>query len=207
MQNYRNELNEEQRQLKIERAAQAYAKFMNEVLPGWENDPNSQVTPHRVAKMYVNELFAGLYGPEPKITTFENVDTYTGVVFQGGIEVKSLCSHHHMPFKGRAYVAYIPNEKGQIVGLSKLNRIVEFFSRRPQVQENLTMQIHDYVNEVIGDNTGVAVMIEAEHLCVSHRGIRQDSEMRTAKLSGVFIDDNSLSREEFYNFVNNCKKS
>lgn len=207
MQNYRNELNEEQRQLKIERAAQAYAKFMNEVLPGWENDPNSQVTPHRVAKMYVNELFAGLYGADLKITTFENVDAYTGVVFQGGIEVKSLCSHHHMPFKGRAYVAYIPNEKGQIVGLSKLNRIVEFFSRRPQVQENLTMQIHDYVNEVIGDNTGVAVMIEAEHLCVSHRGIRQDSEMRTAKLSGVFIDDNSLSREEFYNFVNNCKKS
>lgn len=207
MQDYRKELNESQREEKIKRAAEAYARFMDEILPGWEEDPNSKDTPRRVAKMYVNELLAGFYGKEPHITTFTNVDQYTGVVFQGGIEVKSLCSHHHMPFKGRAYVAYIPSEEGQIIGLSKLNRVVEFFSRRPQVQENLTMQIHDYIDKVLGHNEGVAVMIEAEHLCVSHRGIRQNSEMKTAKLSGVFIDDKSLSRDEFYNFIANSKKS
>lgn len=201
MKDYRKELTDQEREQKINDATIAYARFMDHILPGWDNDPNSQDTPHRVAKMYINELYSGLYSPEPKITVFENIDTYDGIVFQGDIEVKSQCSHHHMPFFGKAYVAYIPGKSNKIIGLSKLNRIVEFFSRRPQVQENLTMQIHDFLNNILVDSPGVAVMIKAKHTCVSHRGIRQDSVMKTSKLSGVFLEKSNDVRDEFYKFV------
>lgn len=190
---------------KLKEAEDAYSKFMDVILPKWKKDPNAVDTPRRVAKMFLKELYIGLYGDAPKITVFDNVDKYTGIVFQGNIEVKSQCSHHHMPFFGKAYVAYIPSETGKIIGLSKLNRVVEYFSRRPQVQENLTMQIHDYLNEVLGDNLGVAVYIEAQHTCVSHRGIGQDSTMKTAKLSKSFMDEPS-AREEFYNYIRDLKK-
>jgi len=183
----------------------AYAKFMDVVLPGWHEDPNSRETPGRVAKMFVNELWAGLYQPEPKITVFENVDAYDGMVFQGNIEVRSQCSHHHMPFFGKAHVAYVPGASNRIIGLSKLNRIVNYFSRRPQVQENLTMQIHNYLEEILGDARGIAVVVEASHTCVSHRGIGQDSTMKTAKLSGVFIEKENDARSEFYQFIANLK--
>ena len=203
--NHRKELTEKERSRKIERAKIAYSKFMDEVLPGWETDPNSKDTPHRVAKMFINELWSGLYGPQPKITVFDNVNVYDGMVFQGNIEVKSQCSHHHMVFFGKAHIAYIPGPSNKIIGLSKLNRIVDFFSRRPQVQENLTMQIHKYLEEIFVDSLGVAVMIEAKHTCVSHRGIGQDSTMKTSKLSGVFLDNNDRSRDEFYSFILNLK--
>lgn len=201
MKDYRKELTDQEREQKINDATVAYARFMDHILPEWSNDPNSKDTPYRVAKMYINELYSGLYSPEPKITVFENIDTYDGIVFQGDIEVKSQCSHHHMPFFGKAYVAYIPGKSNKIIGLSKLNRIVEFFSRRPQVQENLTMQIHDFLNNILVDSPGVAVMIKAKHTCVSHRGIRQSSVMKTSKLSGVFLEKSNDVRDEFYKFV------
>lgn len=191
---------------KLIAAEQAYAKFMDVVLPNWREDPNSKDTPKRVAKMFLQDLWKGLYSEEPVITVFENCEVYDGIVFQGNIEVKSQCSHHHMPFWGKAYVAYIPGESNRIIGLSKLNRIVEYFSRRPQVQENLTMQIHNFLQEILQDSKGVAVLIEAQHTCVSHRGIRQDSTMKTSKLSGVFLDNTDKSREEFYHFINDLKK-
>lgn len=186
-------------------AEMAYGRFMDVVLPGWWKDPNSADTPKRVAKMFINELWVGLNNPEPKITVFENVDAYDGMVFQGNIEVKSQCSHHHMPFFGKAHVAYVPGPSNRIIGLSKLNRIVEYFSRRPQVQENLTMQIHNYLEKLFGDARGIAVVIEANHTCVSHRGIGQDSTMKTAKLSGVFIEKDNDARSEFYQFISNLK--
>jgi len=191
---------------KLIAAEQAYAKFMDVVLPNWREDPNSKDTPKRVAKMFLQDLWKGLYSEEPVITVFENCEVYDGIVFQGNIEVKSQCSHHHMPFWGKAYVAYIPGSSNRIIGLSKLNRIVEYFSRRPQVQENLTMQIHNFLQEILQDSKGIAVLIEAQHTCVSHRGIRQDSTMKTSKLSGVFLDNTDKSREEFYHFINDLKK-
>lgn len=206
MKNHRKELTEKERSSKIAKAGKAYAKFMDEILPGWGTDPNSKETPHRVAKMFVNELYAGLFSNEPKITVFENVDIYDGMVFQGDIEVRSQCSHHHMPFYGKAHIAYIPGKSNKIIGLSKLNRIVDFFSRRPQVQENLSMQIHNYLESLLGDSLGIAVVIEAKHTCVSHRGIGQNSTMKTSKLSGVFIDQTNKSRDEFYHFIDNLKK-
>jgi GTP cyclohydrolase I len=199
-------MNQDEKNQVIDKAEEAYGKFMDAILPNWREDPNSKETPKRVAKMFVNELWAGLFGELPKITVFENTETYDGMVFQGNIEVKSQCSHHHMPFFGVAHVAYIPGPSNKIIGLSKLNRVVEYYSRRPQVQENLTMQIHDFLSEIFGDALGIAVVIEAQHTCVSHRGIRQTSIMKTSKLSGMFFENNVGTREEFYNFINQLKK-
>ena len=112
-----------------------------------------------------------------------------------------LFDNHHAAFTGVAHVAYIPSKHGKVIGLSKLNRIVDWFSRRPQVQENLTMQIHQYIDQVCLKNNGVAVMIEAKHTCCSNRGIKHDSTMRTARMSGAFLDNNDNSRSEFYKFI------
>lgn len=199
-------LSAEQKEKMIEEAAYHYGKFLTSLKHDWANDPNASDTPRRVAKSFVNDLISGCYSAAPKITTFDNTDNYDGMVFQGNIDVKAICAHHHLPFVGKAHVAYIPTPDSQVIGLSKLNRIVEYFGRRPQIQENLTMQIHDFINETCKGNMGVAVMIEANHQCACLRGVKHDSTMMTSKLSGVFMDNANLSRQEFYNFVNNLKK-
>lgn len=187
---------EEKKELILEIAHQ-YEKVLDAMKMDWRNDPNSSDTPMRFAKAWVNDIAAGCYTEPPKITAFSNIDGYDGIVFQGEIQVTSLCSHHHAPFLGKAYVAYIPSVKGKVIGLSKLNRVVDFYSRRPQVQENLTMQIHKHIDEVCEQNLGVAVLIEAKHTCCSSRGIKHDSTMKTVKLSGEFYND-PKTREEFF---------
>ena len=194
-------LTQEEKQKMIEDAAEHYGRYMDALKIDWRNDPNSSDTPMRVAKAFVNDLAEGCYNEGPKITAFDNLDNYNGMVFQGSITVNSFCSHHHLPFTGVAHTAYIPSEEGKIIGLSKLNRIVEFYSRRPQVQENLTMQIHDHINKVCTDNLGVAVMVSANHMCACVRGVKHDATMKTSKLSGVFMDNNNLARQEFYDFI------
>jgi GTP cyclohydrolase IA len=185
----------------ISRGAQAYEKYLDALGFDWRNDPNSDNTPYRVAKAFVTDLAMGCYTEPPKVTAFDNVDGYDGMVCQNNIKVVSMCSHHHAPFMGVAHVAYIPSKTGKVIGLSKLNRIVDWFARRPQVQENLTMQIHQYIDLVCEKNKGVAVLIEANHTCCSNRGIKHDSTMRTARMSGSFLDDKDQSRAEFYKFV------
>ena len=195
----------EQEKLKIiEEAAVHYGNYMTALGFNWREDPNSSDTPIRVAKAFVNDLASGVYSKSPKITAFDNIDGYDGVVFQGNITVHSFCSHHHLPFIGKAHVAYIPTPDGKVIGLSKLNRIVEFYARRPQVQENLTMQIHDHIDEECTDNIGVATMIEANHMCACVRGVKHDATMKTAKLSNVFKNKDRV-REEFYNFIRDLK--
>lgn len=186
-------------------AEEAFGKFLTALGYDWENDPNMVKTPYRVAKMYVKEVTSGAYNEPPVIAVFPNDNKYDGIVFEGNIKVHSLCSHHFEPFVGRAYVAYIPNEDGNILGLSKLNRIVHWFAKRPQLQENLTKQIHDYLNEILGPNQGVAVYIEAEHMCVKLRGTEDDSTTCTAFLSGYFKDNSLRTRDEFYKMVENAK--
>lgn len=195
-------LTEEEKLLMIDDAAKHYAAFIKALrFENFEQDPNMADTPKRVAKAFVEDLYQGCYSAPPKITAFDNVDGYDGIVFQGNIQLNSICSHHALPFVGKAHVAYIPSEKGKVIGLSKLNRIVEYFARRPQVQENLTMQIHNYINEVTNfSNKGVAVMIEANHMCACVRGVRHDSTMMTSKMSGAFLND-PAARNEFYRFV------
>lgn len=185
----------------VAKGTTAYEAYLDALGFDWRNDPNSQDTPNRVAKAFVTDLAMGCYTPPPKVTAFDNVDGYDGIVCQNNIKLVSMCSHHHAPFMGYAHVAYIPSKTGKVIGLSKLNRIVDWFSRRPQVQENLTMQIHQYIDKVCEKNKGVAVLIEANHTCCSNRGIKHDSTMRTARMSGAFLDDTDNSRSEFYKFV------
>ena len=199
------ELSDQEKEELLKNAEQKYGAFLTSLNFDWEGDPNMNETPRRVAKMWVKEISTGCYSSPPKITSFDNVNNYDGIVFEGNIDVKSLCSHHNYPFFGKAYIAYIPNKDGKIIGLSKLNRVVEFFSRRPQVQENLVMQIHDYLHDLIPDNNGIAVLIKATHTCVVLRGINHDSEMITSKLSGAFRDD-PMAHTEFMDFVNKSMK-
>jgi|TARA_R110002012_G_scaffold310_4_gene1190 GTP cyclohydrolase I len=198
-------LTEEEKLKVIEDAAAAYEKYLDALRIDWRNDPNSSNTPNRVAKAFVNDLAAGCYNDLPNVTAFPS-DGYDGMVFQGGIPVKSFCSHHHLPFSGRAHVAYIPSKDGKVIGLSKLNRIVEHYGRRPQIQEGLTMQIHKAIDEICEGNKGVAVMISATHTCACLRGIKHDGcEMKTSRLSEDFLGD-IATRSEFYQFVSDWKK-
>lgn len=196
-------LSEREKNKIINKAAKHYAKYMDVLLPGWQNDVNSKDTPLRVAKAFVEDIASGLYKAPPRITAFDNIEKYSGIVLQSNIVVSSLCSHHHGSILGLAHVAYIPGDK--IIGLSKLNRIVSHLAQSPQVQENLTQQIHDTVNEICKGNGGVAVVIKAKHNCVSQRGIRHDSDMSTAVLSGGFQNEDRV-REEFYKLVEYANK-
>jgi len=197
---------EEERQSIINNAAKAYEAYLDALGFDWRNDPNSDNTPMRVAKAFVNDMAVGCYSEPPKVTSFPS-DGYDGIVFQGGIPIKSLCSHHHLPFTGRAHVAYIPSLEGRVIGLSKLNRIVEYYARRPQIQEGLTMQIQKAISHVCEKNAGVAVLVSATHTCACLRGVKHDGcAMKTSKLSGSFYDDEK-TRSEFYHFVDSWNRS
>ena len=198
--NVNGPLNEAEKKLMIEKAAVKFGEFLEALGCDWKNDPNSKETPTRVAKAYVNDLWAGRYNSFPKITTFPNFE-YDGIIFEGNIPVISMCSHHHQTIMGKAHIAYIPQMNQEIIGLSKLNRIVEHYARRGAIQENLTVRIHDAISKIVSSSRGVAVMIEASHNCVQCRGIgHQGTNMKTSKLTGEFIDSNK-TRNEFYEFI------
>lgn len=197
-------LTKKEQEQTIKDVEKAYEKVMDALKIDWKKDPNSKDTPRRVAKSLVLELFSGRFEQEPKVTQFPN-DGYTGIVFQGNIDVVSCCSHHHNPFVGKAYVAYIPKSNGKVIGLSKINRIVEWYSRRPQIQESLTQQIFEKFKTLI-DNDGVAVLVEAKHMCCSSRGVKHDSTMKTALVSGLFLKNQDGCKDEFYKFVEQLKK-
>jgi GTP cyclohydrolase IA len=158
------------------------------------NDDSLHGTPRRLAKMYVQEIFWGLNpAKEPAVSLFDNQYDYQRMLIEKNITVKSLCEHHFMPIEGRAHVAYMSS--GKVIGLSKLNRIVDYYSRRPQVQERLTRQIHQALTKIL-DTPDVMVVIDARHMCVSHRGIQHDhSSTITFEYSGSF--ENPQTRAEF----------
>ena len=163
------------------------------------SDDSLAETPKRISKMYVDELYAGLdYENFPKITTIENKMEYDTMLLERHIAVKSTCEHHFVAFMGEAFVAYIPNEK--VIGLSKINRIVEFFSRRPQVQERLTEQIFHTLCYLL-ETENVAVVIKAAHFCVKLRGVEDvNSDTITSRLGGAFLEKEKL-RDEFYQAI------
>ena len=163
-----------------------------------EDDSLSE-TPKRIAKMYLNEIFWGLdYNNFPKITTIENKMQYESMLLERRIKVSSTCEHHFIPMMGEAFIAYIPDKK--VIGLSKINRIVEFFSRRPQVQERLTEQIFYTLCNIL-ETDNVAVLIKAEHTCVKLRGVEDvNSDTITSRLGGHFLEGSAL-RNEFYQSI------
>jgi GTP cyclohydrolase IA len=157
-------------------------------------DDSLKDTPLRVAKMYVNETFSGLLPEnEPAITLFENKYGYTDMLIERDIPVYSCCEHHFVPIIGKAHIGYISS--GKVIGLSKLNRVVHYFSRRPQVQERLTVQVAEYLKKALGTEN-VAVVINAEHLCVASRGVRDTGASTiTSSYHGQFL--NNDTRNEF----------
>jgi GTP cyclohydrolase I len=188
----------EQIESMIDEASIHYGNFLKAVGFDFTADKQTENTPRRVAKAWLKDLIIGSVSDEPNITTFPNDENYTGLVIQSGIPITSMCAHHNLAFTGFATVAYIPGEK--VIGLSKLNRIVEWFSRRPQMQESLTQQVHDYISDKM-ECDSVAVSVACKHTCCSHRGIKHPSTMTTNKFSGVFMEPSNMIRDEFLSAI------
>lgn len=162
------------------------------------SDDSLKGTPKRVAKMYIKELFKGLDpANKPSMSTFENKYQYNQMLVEKNITVYSNCEHHFLPIVGKAHVAYIPN--GRVIGLSKINRIVDYFARRPQVQERLAIQVLNELKTALGTED-VAVYVDAEHLCVNSRGVQdQTSSTVTVEYSGKFKEEET--RKEFLTYI------
>jgi len=164
-------LTDEEKQQMIEEATEHFGNFLTALKCDWKNDPNSADTPRRVAKAYVNDLWAGRYNGFTDITSFPS-DGYDGVIIERNIQLTSMCSHHHQTIRGVVHIGYIAGAEGRVIGLSKLNRIVEHFGRRGAIQEQLTAAIHQAVNKVCEGNLGVIVTVVATHNCVSCLNIK-----------------------------------
>jgi GTP cyclohydrolase I len=185
----------------VENATEAYGKFLDALGCDWRNDPNSSDTPRRVAKAYVFDLWKGRYEPMSEITSFPS-DGYQGIVLEKDIPLISQCSHHHQTIMGVVHIAYIPGPEGNVVGLSKLNRIVDHFGRRGAIQEQLTMAIHNAIDKICEGNVGVMVMVKATHNCVSCRGVKhQGASMMTSEVSGVFADHTKTAKMEVLEMI------
>lgn len=183
---------------KIESIQEDFKKIMTTL--GLDlTDDSLKSTPKRVAKMFVNEIFGGLRPDKmPKMSTFENKYKYNQMLVEKNIVVYSTCEHHFLPIVGKAHIGYISS--GRVIGLSKMNRIVDYFSKRPQVQERLTMQIVRAMQDAL-QTENVACVIDAKHLCVNSRGIKDiDSSTITAELGGIFGTDPN-TRREFLHYI------
>lgn len=165
-------------------------------------DDSLQGTPHRVAKMFIQEIFSGLNpANKPKISVFDNSYNYDKMLVEANISFNSTCEHHFLPIVGKAHIGYVSS--GKVIGLSKLNRIVDYYSRRPQVQERLIMQIFNELKTVL-ETDNVIVVMEATHLCVSSRGIKDESSYTsTIQYGGVFNEKEN--RNDFFNLINQPK--
>jgi len=194
-------LTDEEKQAMIEEATIHYGRFLDALKCDWRNDPNSMETPKRVSKAYVKDLWRGRYEDLSDVTSFPS-DGYRGIVLEKDIPVVSQCSHHHQTILGKAHIAYIPGAEGRVVGLSKINRIVEHFSRRGAIQEQLTMAIHKALNKVLINTDGVMVVMVASHQCVSCRGVKhQGASMVTSETSGVFADHKKTAKAEVMELI------
>lgn len=161
-------------------------------------DDSLKGTPHRVAKMFIQEIFSGLNPRnKPKISVFENSYHYDKMLVEANISFNSTCEHHFLPIIGKAHIGYVSS--GKVIGLSKLNRIVDYYSRRPQVQERLIMQIFNELKTVL-ETDNVIVVMEAKHLCVSSRGIKDESSFTsTIQYGGIFNEKEN--RNDFFNLA------
>ncbi len=181
---------------KIELIEKNFAHIMN-ILGLDLSDDSLKGTPKRVAKMFVKELFAGLKPCKKTHSTFENKYNYDEMLVEKNIAIYSTCEHHFLPIIGRAHVAYI--SKGRVIGLSKINRIVDYYAKRPQVQERLTIQIVRKLQQVL-DTQDVACVIDAKHLCVNSRGIKDvESSTLTTEFGGKFNEKNT--RKELLDYI------
>lgn len=192
-------LSPEEREIMIKRLEQKFIEVM-EILRISRRDPNCTKTPYRLAKMLVNELFIGRYQEPPKSTVFPNRKKVNELIISKGITVMSVCSHHWQPISGDCAIGYIPNK--YVLGISKLSRIVDWFSRRGQIQEELGEQIADYIENLIKPKA-LGVVIRARHYCMIARGVKgneDNSLMITSVMRGYLLTDLNL-RNEFLNLI------
>jgi GTP cyclohydrolase IA len=194
-------LAEAEREAMIAAAAHKLEELFDILRIDHRNDHNTRETPQRVAKMYVEELLEGRFTAPPKITEFDNAQGYDQLIVTGPIELRSMCAHHLMPIYGAAYIGILPAADGRIIGLSKYDRIVEYFASRLQIQEELVKQIGHYIMDMTSPR-GLAVRISAVHMCKTQRGVRAShrSRMVNTYYWGDMAQDAELKRE----FLQEC---
>jgi len=182
--------------------ADAFQDVLEALVINTTDDHNSYATARRVAKMFVHEIFRGRYYPPPDVTAFPNAKQYDQIYITGPISINSTCAHHFQPITGEAYVGIFPGEK--VIGLSKFNRLVDWIASRPQIQEEMTEQIADEIEKQT-EAKGVAVVIKAEHFCMTARGVKEhESEMMTSVVRGMFRDE-PATKAEFFSLLSNMK--
>jgi GTP cyclohydrolase IA len=182
-------------------AATKLAELFDILQIDYRNDHNTRDTPNRVSKMFVEEIMRGRYCSPPEITDFENVEAYDQLIVTGPIDVRSTCAHHLMPFYGRAYIGVLPAPNGRIIGLSKYDRVVDFFASRLQIQEELVKQIGDFLVQKTAPS-GLAVRISAVHMCKTQRGVRASHRGRMVSSAywGALAENQAMKSE----FLQEC---
>ena len=180
---------------------ESFSDVLDALVIDTENDHNTKETARRVAKMYINEIFAGRFVSPPKVTSFPNMG-YRSLYTSGPISVKSTCAHHFQNIVGKCWVGILPEQ--EVIGLSKFNRIVHHIAERPQIQEEMTSQIAEALKEY-AKTENIAVVVKAEHHCMTVRGVREhESDMTTAIMHGAFKEDHAL-KQEFYDICLSMK--
>ena len=185
----------------IDAAAQKFAELFDILHIDYRADHNTRETPQRVARMYIEELLAGRFSAPPKITEFDNVEGFDGLIVTGPIEVRSTCAHHLMPIYGSAIVGTVPAAGGRIIGLSKYDRVVHHFASRFQIQEELVKQIGQYLLDTTAPR-GLAVRISAVHMCKTHRGVL--APHRSRMVSTVYYGEMKTNPSLKSEFLQEC---
>lgn len=194
-------LDRAQRAAMMASAAEKLGELFDILKIDHRNDHNTRDTPARVAKMFVEEILHGRYVAPPKITDFENAARYDQLIVTGPIELRSTCAHHMMPIYGNAYIGVLPSVDGKIIGLSKYDRIVNYFSTRLQIQEELVKQIEQYIVDTTSPR-GLAVRISAVHMCKTHRGVRASHASRM--VNSTFYGEMARSPTLKAEFLQEC---
>ena len=185
----------------VDEVSEAFSVVLQRLVIDTDNDHNTQDTARRVAKMFVNETFGGRYSPAPRVTSFPNMG-YKSLYTSGPISIRSTCAHHFQNIVGKCWVGIIPEQ--EVIGLSKFNRIVHHIAERPQIQEEMTTQIAQELSK-FAKTPNVAVVLKAEHHCMTHRGVKEhESDMTTAIMLGAFEKDPAL-KKEFYDICLSMK--
>jgi len=184
-----------------EEVQDAFQEVLKTLVIDTDHDHNTEDTAKRIAKMYVKETFGGRYAPPPKVTSFPNMG-YKSLYTSGPISIRSTCAHHFQNIVGRCWIGIVPN--GEVIGLSKFNRIVHHIAERPQIQEEMTTEIANKLQQ-FAKTPHIAVVVKAEHHCMTHRGVKEhESDMTTAIMLGAFEKDPAL-KQEFYNICMSMK--
>jgi GTP cyclohydrolase I len=178
----------------LDEVAEKVTGVLESLVIDTSHDHNTRETAHRMAKMYLNEVFHGRYQPPPPVTEFPNVEGLNELMIVGPITVRSACSHHFCPIMGKLWIGLMPNEHSSLIGLSKYVRLADWIMSRPQIQEEAITQLADLLMRQVRPD-GLAVVMEADHFCMHWRGVRDEAKMINSVMRGSFLKDSALRRE------------